>query len=136
MTIPAKVLRRPSVIVLLVLLTSIVGLGVAYPANAGRYVYDSEAITRVDVHDSDSTSAAAVARNGQREASTVRPSESSGAPTTPFALVVATNTVDDVIGAACSFSGETRVLMADGTTKPISEVEVGDEVLAYDPETG
>ena len=26
--------------------------------------------------------------------------------------------------------------MVDGTTKPISEVEVGDEVLAYDPETG
>ena len=26
--------------------------------------------------------------------------------------------------------------MADGTTKPISEVEVGDEVLTYDPETG
>ena len=26
--------------------------------------------------------------------------------------------------------------MADGTTKPISEVEVGDEVLAVDPETG
>jgi RHS repeat-associated protein len=49
---------------------------------------------------------------------------------------VATNTVDDVIGAVCSFGGETRVLMADGTTKPISEVEVGDEVLAYDPETG
>lgn len=36
----------------------------------------------------------------------------------------------------CSFSGETEVLMADGTTKPISEVEVGDWVLAEDPETG
>lgn len=36
----------------------------------------------------------------------------------------------------CSFSGETEVLMADGTTKPISEIEVGDEVLAVDPETG
>jgi RHS repeat-associated protein len=48
----------------------------------------------------------------------------------------AANTVDDLVGAACSFSGETRVLMADGTTKPISEIEVGDEVLAYDPETG
>jgi Pretoxin HINT domain len=49
---------------------------------------------------------------------------------------VATNKVDDLVGAVCSFSGETRVLMADGTTKPISEIEVGDEVLAYDPETG
>ncbi len=36
----------------------------------------------------------------------------------------------------CSFSGETEVLMADGTTKPISEVEVGDFVLAEDPESG
>ncbi|MGW7483467.1 DNRLRE domain-containing protein [Nonomuraea muscovyensis] len=35
-----------------------------------------------------------------------------------------------------SFTPDTRVLMADGSTKPISEVEVGDEVLATDPETG
>jgi hypothetical protein len=35
-----------------------------------------------------------------------------------------------------SFSGETRVLMVDGTTKVISEVEVADLVLAWDPETG
>jgi Pretoxin HINT domain len=38
--------------------------------------------------------------------------------------------------AACSFEGETRVLMADGTTNPIDEVRVGDEVLAQDRETG
>jgi Pretoxin HINT domain len=37
---------------------------------------------------------------------------------------------------ACSFAGPTLVLMADGTTKPIGEVRVGDEVLAQDPETG
>lgn len=36
----------------------------------------------------------------------------------------------------CSFSGETEVLMADGTTKPISEIAVGDWVFADDPETG
>jgi RHS repeat-associated protein len=36
----------------------------------------------------------------------------------------------------CSFGGETLVLMADGTTKPISRVKVGDMVLAQDPETG
>jgi hypothetical protein len=29
-----------------------------------------------------------------------------------------------------------EVLMADGTTKPIEEVEIGDKVLATDPETG
>jgi len=37
---------------------------------------------------------------------------------------------------ACSFSADTRVLMADGTTKPISQVEPGDVVLAVDPVTG
>ena len=41
-----------------------------------------------------------------------------------------------MVGAACSFSADTEVLMADGTTKPISEIEVGDWVLAEDPETG
>ncbi|TMR08216.1 hypothetical protein ETD86_48775 [Nonomuraea turkmeniaca] len=35
-----------------------------------------------------------------------------------------------------SFTPDAEVLMADGTTKPISEVRVGDEVLATDPETG
>lgn len=32
-----------------------------------------------------------------------------------------------------SFSGDTRVLMADGSTKPISKVRVGDRVAAADP---
>jgi RHS repeat-associated protein len=35
-----------------------------------------------------------------------------------------------------SFTAETRVLMADGTTKPITDVRVGDHVLATDPATG
>jgi hypothetical protein len=39
-------------------------------------------------------------------------------------------------GACRSFSADTDVLMADGTRKPISEVQVGDMVLATDPETG
>ena len=34
-----------------------------------------------------------------------------------------------------SFSGDTEVLMADGSSKPIGEIEVGDDVLALDPET-
>lgn len=49
------------------------------------------------------------------------------------------NVADDVgrgAAAACSFSADTEVLMADGSRRPISEVEVGDEVLATDPETG
>ncbi|MET8045435.1 polymorphic toxin-type HINT domain-containing protein [Micromonospora sp. NPDC005215] len=37
---------------------------------------------------------------------------------------------------ACSFESATLVLMADGSRKPISEIEVGDEVIAADPETG
>ncbi|HEX6235791.1 MAG TPA: DNRLRE domain-containing protein [Acidimicrobiales bacterium] len=38
--------------------------------------------------------------------------------------------------SACSFDGETEVVMADGSTKPIEDVEVGDRVVATDPETG
>ncbi|MFJ9028570.1 RHS repeat-associated core domain-containing protein [Streptomyces sp. NPDC102274] len=40
------------------------------------------------------------------------------------------------VGCKNSFTGETPVLMADGTRKPIKDVRVGDEVLATDPETG
>ncbi len=35
-----------------------------------------------------------------------------------------------------SFTPHTRVLMADGSTKAIKDVKVGDKVLATDPETG
>ncbi|WP_117211544.1 RHS repeat-associated core domain-containing protein [Allorhizocola rhizosphaerae] len=42
----------------------------------------------------------------------------------------------DVAKAYCSFSGDTKVLMADGTKKPIREIRVGDKVMAKDPETG
>ncbi|UBU12521.1 polymorphic toxin-type HINT domain-containing protein [Nonomuraea gerenzanensis] len=35
-----------------------------------------------------------------------------------------------------SFTPDTEVLMADGTRKPIEDIEIGDEVLATDPETG
>jgi RHS repeat-associated protein len=41
-----------------------------------------------------------------------------------------------LLTAYCSFSADTKVLMADGTTKPISEIKIGDQVLATDPETG
>jgi hypothetical protein len=49
------------------------------------------------------------------------------------------NAADKVVQDAaesCSFSGSTSVLMADATKKPIEDVEVGDLVLATDPETG
>jgi hypothetical protein len=39
-------------------------------------------------------------------------------------------------GPCRSFSADTQVLMADGTTRPFDEVKVGDEVFATDPETG
>jgi RHS repeat-associated protein len=35
-----------------------------------------------------------------------------------------------------SFTPGTGVLMADGSTKPIEDIQIGDEVLATDPETG
>ena len=38
--------------------------------------------------------------------------------------------------AFCSFSPDTHVLMADGTTKPIKNIKQGDHVVATDPETG
>ncbi|OZV81609.1 hypothetical protein CA850_10595 [Micromonospora echinospora] len=43
-----------------------------------------------------------------------------------------------LVGKSCtnSFTPETRVLMADGSRKPISEVRVGDKVVATDPTTG
>ena len=44
---------------------------------------------------------------------------------------------EDVAGACLRcFTGETPVQMADGTTKPISEVRAGDRVKSRDPQTG
>lgn len=46
---------------------------------------------------------------------------------------------DDAVEAAakaCSFSGSTTVLMADGSRKAIEDIEVGDRVIATDPKTG
>ncbi|MGW0934941.1 polymorphic toxin-type HINT domain-containing protein [Streptomyces sp. NPDC002666] len=40
------------------------------------------------------------------------------------------------LGGCNSFTPGTRVLMADGTSKPIEKVKIGDKVLATDPETG
>lgn len=43
---------------------------------------------------------------------------------------------DCLTGPGNSFDGDTRVLLADGSSKPICEVRVGDQVLATDPDTG
>ncbi len=50
--------------------------------------------------------------------------------------LVPTSSIDDVAQALCSFGGATPVLLADDTTKLISEIEVGDWVFAENPETG
>ncbi|MEZ7159456.1 RHS repeat-associated core domain-containing protein [Streptomyces sp. MAD19A] len=41
-----------------------------------------------------------------------------------------------LVGAAHSFVSGTEVLLADGTTKPIEDVEVGEKVTVTDPVTG
>ncbi|WP_460707501.1 polymorphic toxin-type HINT domain-containing protein [Myceligenerans halotolerans] len=46
------------------------------------------------------------------------------------------NLAANTAARACSFTGATLVLMADGSKKPIKDVQVGDEVIASDPETG
>src|SRR6266516_3262251 len=48
----------------------------------------------------------------------------------------AATVVKDVAKGCHSFDPGTRVKMADGTTKAIKDVHVGDRVLATDPATG
>lgn len=64
-------------------------------------------------------------------------------PTLLTGTLIVTNSVDDaarigddLAGVGCSFSGTTLVLMADGSRKPIGRVEIGDEVLATNLDTG
>jgi hypothetical protein len=51
-------------------------------------------------------------------------------------MVNAHLSLENVIQGSCSFTGDTPVLMADGTHKPIKDIRIGDQVLAADPETG
>ncbi|WP_285685725.1 polymorphic toxin-type HINT domain-containing protein [Actinoplanes sp. NBRC 103695] len=46
------------------------------------------------------------------------------------------DTLEDLGSCLRSFSGDTKVVMADGSTKPIKDIKVSDEVRATDPETG
>ena len=46
-----------------------------------------------------------------------------------------TNEMQGLTGWAC-FTADTPVVMADGSTRPIARVEVGDRVLAHNPHTG
>jgi hypothetical protein len=38
--------------------------------------------------------------------------------------------------SGCSFAAGTPVLLANGTSKPIDKIELDDQVVATDPETG
>ena len=46
-----------------------------------------------------------------------------------------TNHMQGLTGWAC-FTADTPVVMADGSTRPIAQVKVGDRVLAHNPHTG
>lgn len=55
------------------------------------------------------------------------------------AIVAADTDAGDLAGAACggeSFTPDTSVVMADGSTKPLDEMKVGDKVEATDAATG
>ncbi|MEU0238389.1 polymorphic toxin-type HINT domain-containing protein [Nocardiopsis sp. NPDC006198] len=51
-------------------------------------------------------------------------------------LIRANRKVDNLCAPGNSFVPGTRVVMAAGSPRPIEEVDVGDQVLATDPETG
>jgi RHS repeat-associated protein len=71
-----------------------------------------------------------------RSASAVSGPVAGGVVPTRQAAKGGRSAADDVVAAACSFSGGTLVLMADGTKKPIDQIKVGDKVIATDPKTG
>jgi hypothetical protein len=51
-------------------------------------------------------------------------------------FVAPTSVLDDLLGLCHSFSADTEVLMADGTSTLISDIEAGDVVESADPLTG
>jgi hypothetical protein len=106
-------------------------------ASAATVSYDTSTIARVGEQPIGAIDASSIRPSGRRDGCASTAAEGERTSTTTSSLSqIATNTVDDVIGAACSFSGETRVLMANGTRKPISEVKEGDYVYATDPQSG
>jgi len=101
------------------------------------YRYDVTTIARVDVHVFEVAEVSPAQLVSVREPCASPPGVALDAfvPHRPRS-VAPSGVLDDAVGLACSFSAETRVLMAGGTTKPISDVQVGYWVLAEDPETG
>jgi hypothetical protein len=59
-----------------------------------------------------------------------------GSPPPPAAPTGAAPRPSAAAPKPCSFDAATRVLLADGTTKPISQIEPGDQVMATDAEAG
>ncbi|MFG2876037.1 SpvB/TcaC N-terminal domain-containing protein [Streptomyces sp. NPDC048337] len=91
--------------------------GAGYAANAAKY--GNKMI--------DAAQTAKNATNATDAAKTVKAADNAPVPASSTPNTCATPN---------SFTGETPVLMADGTSKRIDEVELGDEVIATDPETG
>jgi len=85
---------------------------------------------------------ASLATNAVRGAATAAPKAAAAAAddvaarAAPRAAPSAAETVARIPCVGNSFAPNTRVLMADGTTKAIAAVRVGDAVMAADPETG
>jgi hypothetical protein len=113
----------------------VAGVAGTTTAAASGFTYDIPTIARHGVQSLDIVEAGSGQFTEAHARSASPPTSSRGTSTTPSPRRVATK-ADDVIGAVCSFSGDTDVLMADGTRKRIDEIEVGDMVVATDPETG
>ncbi|GAA4491946.1 hypothetical protein GCM10023191_026770 [Actinoallomurus oryzae] len=73
---------------------------------------------------------AAAEREARAEAAAAEKAEAEGAEQAEKAAQKATCPIPN------SFTPDTRVLMGDGTTKPIKDVKVGDHVQSTDPATG
>ncbi|MFD4655785.1 SpvB/TcaC N-terminal domain-containing protein [Kitasatospora sp. NPDC058444] len=90
--------------------------GAGYAANAAKY--GNKAL--------DAAKAAKNADNAVDAAKTAKAADNAPAPKAETPSSCNTN----------SFTGDTPVLMADGTSKHIDGIAIGDQVIATDPETG
>lgn len=113
-------------LLLLALVASLAGMAVVPLVT---YAYDAPTTARVEDVKFGGLGATQSQLSVAREESVSPSVDVRGSSTTSSLAGVATK-------AACSFSGDTDVLMADGTRKRIDEVEVGDMVVATDPEIG
>ena len=83
--------------------------------------------------------AASAATDAAKAASAANDAAKAGDTAKAASTAADTSRTDDLLtGAACplrSFTATALVLMADGTQQPIVDVQVGDQVLSYDPGT-